>query len=238
MLATWPPELRGSRQGGRGGCDAGRTRALDCQPIPICLRCRSPTPSWPATCTAGDPSRPRRCTTPVAPSCRPLPIVAEVRSQGSRGHVPLTASEAWRAARTQRRSLRGARRHPLPDGVDHRLQTAGGGVGHRRWARTRVRSIRSVRCTAVRLSRRRVSMRSVTGVVVCVGAGSAFGQAASAWCHDGGQTKAFAVGRSGSLTTALPSDLRTQTAADVSGPLPAALAVWGSGVRVPSAPPR
>jgi hypothetical protein len=55
------------------------------------------------------------------------------------------------------------------------------------------------------------------------------GQTASAWCHGGGQTTAFPVVRSGSLTTALAPDLDKRMVADVRGPLPAALAVWGAG---------
>jgi hypothetical protein len=51
------------------------------------------------------------------------------------------------------------------------------------------------------------------------------GQTASAWCHGGGQTTAFPVVRSGSLTTALAPDLDKGMVADVRGPLPAALAV-------------
>jgi hypothetical protein len=60
------------------------------------------------------------------------------------------------------------------------------------------------------------------------------GQTASAWCHGGGQTTAFPVVRSGSLTTALAPDLDKRMVADVRGPLPAALAVWGAGVFAPS----
>ncbi len=54
-------------------------------------------------------------------------------------------------------------------------------------------------------------------------------QAASAWCHDGGQTAVFTVVRSGSLTTAFVFDLRKWTTADDRGSPPAALAVWKSG---------
>ena len=62
-------------------------------------------------------------------------------------------------------------------------------------------------------------------------------QAANAWCHDGGLRSAFRVIRDGSLRTAHAADLRERTLTNLRGPLPAALAVWGSGVRVPSAPP-
>jgi hypothetical protein len=72
----------------------------------------------------------------------------------------------------------------------------------------------------------------------CMGAGTQrIGQAAFAWCHHGGQTTTFTVVRSGFLTTILRIDLRRRMSADVRGLPPAALAVWGSGVRVPSAPP-
>lgn len=62
-------------------------------------------------------------------------------------------------------------------------------------------------------------------------------QAASAWCHDGGQTAGFSAVHSGPLTTRQPRDLGERTLANPCGHTSAALAVWEAGVRVPSAPP-
>ena len=63
------------------------------------------------------------------------------------------------------------------------------------------------------------------------------GQAAPARCHRGGQIGLYMLVRVCSLTAALRADLRRRTTADVCGLPSAALAAWGSGVRVPSAPP-
>ena len=51
-------------------------------------------------------------------------------------------------------------------------------------------------------------------------------QAASAWCHDGGQATAFTVVRSGILTTAFALDLRKRTTAGPYQP------PWQCGTRV------
>src|SRR5215203_1570194 len=63
-------------------------------------------------------------------------------------------------------------------------------------------------------------------------------QAAFPWCHDGGQSAVFTAVRGRSLTSRLMPELQRRTSANTRGSLVAALAVWGSGVRVPSAPPR
>ena len=52
------------------------------------------------------------------------------------------------------------------------------------------------------------------------------GQTASAWCHGGGQTTAFPVVRSGSLTTALAPDLDKRMVADVRERDHDGLAAW------------
>src|SRR3712207_2159243 len=56
------------------------------------------------------------------------------------------------------------------------------------------------------------------------------GQAASAWCHGGGQTVPFTVVRRDSRTTISGVDLQQWTTADVHGPPPAALAVRDGGL--------
>jgi hypothetical protein len=48
-------------------------------------------------------------------------------------------------------------------------------------------------------------------------------QAAFPWCHDRGQTAAFTLVRSGSLTTGSAPELRKRTILDIRGPLPVAL---------------
>ncbi len=52
------------------------------------------------------------------------------------------------------------------------------------------------------------------------------GQAASAWCHDGGQSEAFRVVREGPSITTQVSELQRRTLVDLSEQPPAALALW------------
>ena len=58
-----------------------------------------------------------------------------------------------------------------------------------------------------------------------------------AWCHCGGQPAQSRRIRGSAPNVERPTDLHVCTNPDTPGPCPVTLAVWGSGVRVPSAPP-
>jgi hypothetical protein len=79
------------------------------------------------------------------------------------------------------------------------------------------------------------------GAAFCAGAWvygePSVGQAASAWCHDGGLTAESRLVRGGSPTRAHASDLQICTWTNVLGPPQAALAVWGQGFESPQLHP-
>ena len=113
-----------------------------------------------------------------------------------------------------------------------RLEVTGGGGEMRRVVSTRVRGFVRFRQAHVSASpkrghfRRRVSLEPSLNPARDNCRSGQYVNPRLRCGADGGQTTAFAVVRSGSLTMAFLADLRKRTTADTREPLPAALAVW------------